>query len=102
MVPRMIMYRGEPKKSVCPYCAATYKDFSNCFIATAVYGDRYAPEVIALRRFRDESLQPTIAGRVFVKIYYRLSPPVARFLERNPTLAAMIKPLLTHLANRNE
>lgn len=29
IVPRMITYKGEPDKSVCPYCAATVKSFRN-------------------------------------------------------------------------
>ena len=36
IVPRMITYRGEPEKSVCPYCATLIVQFSGCFIATAV------------------------------------------------------------------
>ncbi|WP_129139591.1 cold shock domain-containing protein [Modicisalibacter coralii] len=32
IVPRIITYRGSPKKSVCPYCAATVKDFSSNII----------------------------------------------------------------------
>ncbi|WP_408467465.1 cold-shock protein [Paraburkholderia fungorum] len=27
MVPRMISYRGEPRKSVCPFCGTTYQKF---------------------------------------------------------------------------
>jgi hypothetical protein len=54
MVPRIITYRGSPQKSVCPFCGETYKTFG-CFIATAVCGDYYAPEVIAIRRFHDET-----------------------------------------------
>lgn len=29
IVPRMITYKGEPEKSVCPYCAALIKSFDN-------------------------------------------------------------------------
>ena len=29
IVPRMITYRGNPEKSVCPYCAATIKTFGS-------------------------------------------------------------------------
>lgn len=43
IVPRLITYRGRPEKSVCPYFGAPVKTFSQCFIATAVYGD---PRVI--------------------------------------------------------
>jgi len=94
MVPRIITHKGEPSKSVCPFCGSTYKDFGWCFIATAVYGDYHAPEVIALRRFRDETLQPSILGRLFIALYYRLSPPVASLLHSKPVLANIAKKAL--------
>lgn len=31
IVPRMITYRGDPQKSVCPYCAATVQTFGSSF-----------------------------------------------------------------------
>jgi len=98
MVPRIITYRGEPSKSVCPFCGGTYKDFGWCFIATAVYGDYHAPEVIALRRFRDETLQPSLVGRMFIAVYYRVSPPIAKFLSSKPFLAAAVRKILNVLA----
>jgi cold shock CspA family protein len=101
MMPRLIIRNGSPDHSVCPFCAGVYKNFSQCFIATAVYGDYYAPEVIALRRFRDEILQPYSAGRIFIATYYRVSPPIAQFISQKPLLAAAIKPLLNALARRN-
>ena len=45
-----------------------------CYIATAVYGSYDCPEVWVLRRFRDYFLEKTIPGRVFVKVYYAISP----------------------------
>ena len=48
-----------------------------CYIATAVYGSYNAPEVLELRRFRDEVLRSHWWGRVFIKAYYALSPSVA-------------------------
>src|SRR3989338_9482327 len=42
----------------------------DCFVATAVYGDREAPEVQALRRFRDEVLMDSPFGRACVDFYY--------------------------------
>jgi len=85
---------------VCPFCGGTYKTFG-CFIATAVYGDYYAPEVIALRRFRDEELESTFAGRAFVKLYYRYSPYVASYLAKRPFLCALVRIPLGFLARRN-
>lgn len=41
-----------------------------CFVATAVYGDAHAPQVEALRRFRDDVLMRSPAGEAFVDFYY--------------------------------
>ncbi|WP_407973111.1 cold shock domain-containing protein (plasmid) [Burkholderia pyrrocinia] len=94
MVPRIITHRGRPERSVCPYCAATFKRFGMCFIASAVYGDYDAPEVLALRGFRDNVLRTTKPGRWAIRTYYRVSPPLARFLHAHPKLAQRIKPVL--------
>jgi DNA-directed RNA polymerase subunit M/transcription elongation factor TFIIS len=48
-----------------------------CFIATAAYGTGYTDEVTLLQLFRDNVLLKHSGGRLFVKIYYKLSPPVA-------------------------
>ncbi|MBN3776582.1 cold shock domain-containing protein [Burkholderia sp. Ac-20345] len=94
MVPRIITHRGRPERSVCPYCAATFKRFGMCFIASAVYGDYDAPEVLSLRRFRDRVLRTTKPGRWAIRAYYQVSPPIARFLHAHPTIASRIRPLL--------
>lgn len=49
-----------------------------CYIATAVYGSYEAPEVLTLRRFRDEQLSATRVGRSFIRTYYRISPALAK------------------------
>jgi hypothetical protein len=41
-----------------------------CFIATEVYGDRDAPEVKALRTYRDNTLRKNWLGRGFIEFYY--------------------------------
>jgi len=43
---------------------------SDCFIATAVYGSRDAPEVRTLRDFRDNILMQSSTGKAFVDFYY--------------------------------
>ncbi|MBR9691172.1 hypothetical protein GOV06_00125 [Candidatus Woesearchaeota archaeon] len=43
---------------------------SDCFVATAVYGDINAPQVQKLREFRNEVLIPSRFGRAFVDFYY--------------------------------
>lgn len=53
-----------------------------CYIATMAYGSYNAPEVLVLRRFRDEKLNKTYAGRIFIRYYYVLSPLLVRFVEK--------------------
>ncbi len=42
----------------------------DCFIATAIYGNRDAPQVQTLRDFKDDVLMRSAAGRLFVGFYY--------------------------------
>lgn len=83
IVPRIITNRGTLSHSVCPFCGGTVKNFRWCFIATAVYGDVDSPQVVALRRFRDQHLCLTRAGRLLIRSYYRVSPRIAAFLLRH-------------------
>lgn len=94
IVPRMITYKGEPEKSVCPYCATTIQKFSNCFIATAVYNDSYHPNVVLLRRFRNEYLLTNKIGNDFVNMYYKYSPKFALFIKDKKVISFPIKIIL--------
>ncbi len=62
-----------------------------CFIATAAYGDPDAPEVEGLRRFRDRHLLTNNLGTMFVRAYYRMSPPLARLIARRPHLRQLVR-----------
>jgi len=62
-----------------------------CFIATASFGTPMAEEVKALTKFRDEVLLKTTAGRDFVELYYKTSPPIANFIRNKPALKAMVR-----------
>jgi hypothetical protein len=57
-----------------------------------------AEDVLALRRFRDERLLKFAAGREFVRLYYRYSPPLADYIrERSAPRAAVrgaLRPLV--------
>ena len=50
-----------------------------CYVATAVYGSYDCPQVWTLRRFRDYTLAETWHGRVFIRIYYAISPTIVKW-----------------------
>ena len=72
----------------------TSMESGGCYIATAVYGSYDAPEVMILRRFRDEDLLTNWPGRLFVKVYYALSPFVANKLKNAEKLNSVVRNIL--------
>ena len=73
-----------------------------CLIATAAYGTELAPQVQALREYRDTTLLATGPGSAFMSAfsaaYYAFSPHVADLEREHPafrhTAAALIAPML--------
>ncbi|KKM78109.1 hypothetical protein LCGC14_1363330, partial [marine sediment metagenome] len=65
-----------------------------CFIATAAWGRPDAPEVMALRRFRDNVLMKNAAGRRFVALYNLASPPLARRIAERPAARLAVRTAL--------
>lgn len=64
-----------------------------CFIATATYGSALAPEVMALRDFRDGVLLRHPLGRCFVRSYYAISPPLALWIKSRPLAQRVVRAL---------
>jgi hypothetical protein len=56
-----------------------------------------APEVELLREFRDLRLAATDWGGKVIKVYYRLSPPVARRLEGSKGGKRVVRAILWFL-----
>jgi hypothetical protein len=67
---------------------------SGCFIATAVYEDYNSKEVLRLRKYRDEKLKNSIWGRIFIRTYYTISPPISEIIKKHNILKKLIKPIL--------
>ena len=101
----------------CPYCGKSLKEeekycwhcendisklsheqeSSKCFIATAAFGYP-SIEIDILRDFRDKRLRKNFLGESFIKIYYIISPPIARLISKNNFLKkitrAFLKPII--------
>jgi hypothetical protein len=65
-----------------------------CFIATAAYGYYSAPQVQALREFRDRYLVTNAPGRAFVQWYYQHGPMAARFINEHPEYKPIVRAAL--------
>lgn len=50
-----------------------------CYVATAVYGSYDCPQVWTLRRYRDNILAKSWAGRAFIRTYYAISPTLIKW-----------------------
>jgi len=70
-----------------------------CFIATAAYGSELSKEVMALKRFRDNTLINSKIGRGFIKFYYLISPLLAKKIETRPKVRAIIRYFLKPIIN---
>jgi len=85
---------GKCTKLCCPHCGDTKPPSGGCFIATAVYGSAFAEEVVILRNFRDEILSSSKVGCIFIKLYYRISPPIANFIAEYDYLKTIIRKVI--------
>ena len=68
-----------------------------CYVATCVYGSYDCPEVWTLRRFRDDRLSTTWYGRLFIKVYYAISPTFVKWFGKTKLFKNIFKPKLDKL-----
>jgi hypothetical protein len=75
--------------------SSTSSSSSNgCYIATMAYGDYDHPQVLVLRKFRDEKLSKSAFGRGFIKTYYRYSPMLVEKLKNYDYINRSIRKIL--------
>lgn len=82
------------KSCVTPSEVVGLLDDKHCFISTAAFGSQDAPEVEIFRKFRNQFLLKNILGKLFVKTYYQVSPPLADIISGNEYLKASTRVLL--------
>jgi hypothetical protein len=67
---------------------------SGCYIATMAYGSYEHPQVMILRKFRDDVLLCSFIGKLFVKVYYFISPKLVIILKNQNTINTIIRKML--------
>ena len=77
-----------------PSAAPIKKKKEGCYIATCVYGSYDCPEVMVLRSYRDNILAKTWYGRLFIKVYYAVSPVLVRWFGKKEWFTRLWKPVL--------
>lgn len=73
---------------------------NGCYIATCVYGSYDCPEVWTLRRFRDYTLYKTWYGRLFIKMYYFLSPKIVKYFGKYNFFKKFFKIILNKIVKK--
>jgi hypothetical protein len=68
-----------------------------CYIATMAYGSYEHPQVLILRKFRDDVLHSYFIGKLFVKLYYSVSPKFVFVLKNQITINRIIRKILDKL-----
>ena len=82
--------RGKPKIKK----TSRRRKKSGCYIATCVYGSYDCPQVWTLRRYRDEHLANSLAGRFFIRCYYAISPSIVKIFGNSQAFKNVWKKIL--------
>jgi hypothetical protein len=76
-----------------------FAQLSGCFIATAAYGGPLAPRLSGLRRARDGLRDHSALGAAAADAYARASPPMAEVLRASEAARAVVRTLLSPVAD---
>ena len=70
---------------------------NGCYVATCVYGTYDCPELWVLRRYRDDYLDRTIMGSLFISFYYFFSPFAIKLFGNTRLFKNIFRPLLNNI-----
>ena len=73
------------------YLGQQQKQSKGCYIATMAYGSYEHPQVILLRRFRDNTLSKSRFGLWSIKKYYHYSPKIVERLKDKKNINNIIR-----------
>lgn len=71
-----------------------------CYVATCVYGSYDCPPVWTLRRFRDNTLSQNPFGRMFIRVYYAVSPTIVKMFGKYEWFHKMWRKPLDRLVSK--
>ncbi len=75
----------------------------SCYIATMAYGNYDHPQVLLLRKYRDQVLLKNVIGKLSVRVYYFISPRLVKHLKNKIMINSIIRNILDqfikHLKN---
>jgi len=84
----------------CPRCGTGIPADQGCYVATCVYGSFDCPEVLTLRRYRDDVLSNSRFGRGFISVYYAVSPKIVTLFGNQKWFHRMCKPCIDALVTK--
>ncbi len=91
--------KGKKTSDSSPDMFGGYTHSEGCYIATCVYGSYDCPEVMTLRRFRDDVLKTSMSGRLFIRTYYAVSPSLVRHFGNRTWFRSFWKQNLDRMVN---
>ncbi|MGN1117790.1 MAG: CFI-box-CTERM domain-containing protein, partial [Acutalibacteraceae bacterium] len=91
-----VIFKAEPIKN------NKAKKKKGCYIATCVYGSYDCPPVWTLRRYRDTVMANSVIGRIFIFLYYLLSPTVVKLFGKKQWFVKPVELILNKIVLRLE